>query len=406
MKYLFSSFLAVCLFISCGKEDTVTPPMVELPSLSMDPLSVVEGDETKSIFVTLRLNKLPGEAVLVTLETADLTATDGEDYIGFDSKQVEFGATDVQASCKIDILGDDEFEETEEFAVRVTQIDGATITTSQVVIQIENDDENIGVLIIPETGYTTPTSYPGMNLIWSDEFDGTELNDSNWTHQIGNTDEFGNTGWGNSELQFYREENTSIVEGNLVIKSDREIFGGFNYTSSRIRTKDKFDFKYGRVDIRAVLPTGKGIWPALWLLGTNFNDVGWPACGEIDIVEILGLNNPGDRIEATCHWSDPAAGGSLNHAQFGSSYTLPSGKFDEEFHVYTLEWSPNQIRVAVDDNFYFTINTTPATLSEFRNNFFLIFNTAVGGLRVGSPNASTVFPKFMIVDYIRVFQDN
>ena len=238
-------------------------------------------------------------------------------------------------------------------------------------------------------------------LVWSDEFNGTSLEASNWTREVG-----WNNGWGNNELQYYRPENTSFMEGHLVIQAKRETFGGAAYTSSRIITRDKFDFKYGRVDIRAVLPTGKGMWPALWMLGSNYTDVGWPACGEIDIVEILGQDNPGNQIKATVHWQDPNAGGSLNHAEFGDTYNLTSGNFDDEFHVYSLIWSENQIQALVDDKVYFTINTSSANLSEFRERFYLLFNVAVGGNAVGSPNSSTIFPKYMVVDYVRVFQDN
>jgi hypothetical protein len=134
----------------------------------------------------------------------------------------------------------------------------------------------------PTDGYISPESYDGFTLVWSDEFNGTSLSLDNWTHEIGT----GSNGWGNNELQFYRSNNTTVSDGSLTIEARKESFSGSNYTSSRIITQNKQEFKYGRIDIRAALPYGKGVWPALWMLGANFHQVGWPRCGEIAHVEI------------------------------------------------------------------------------------------------------------------------
>ncbi len=256
---------------------------------------------------------------------------------------------------------------------------------------------------IPSTGYSTPMSYPGYNLVWNDEFDGNSLS-SDWTHEIGT----GNNGWGNNELQYYRPENTEVRDGYLVITAKNETFGGRNYTSSRIITEGMQSFKYGRIDIRAALPEGQGLWPALWMLGSNFRSVGWPRCGEIDIMEMVGGSgtNRGDKVtHGTVHWHDPAVQNALNHAEFGGSKINPSGrKLSEDFHVYSIIWSANSITWYFDDVQFHQINTSPAELSEFRENFFFIFNVAVGGNWPGPPNSSTVFPQRMAVDYVRVFQ--
>ncbi len=151
---------------------------------------------------------------------------------------------------------------------------------------------------IPTQGLTSPNTYPGMTLVWSDEFDGSTLNEANWSHETGN----GQNGWGNNELQFYRPQNTRIQDGHLVITAKKEAFGGREYTSSRIITKGKQQFRYGRVDIRASLPKGQGIWPALWMLGSNFDTVSWPACGEIDIMEMVGGNGRENTVHGTVHW--------------------------------------------------------------------------------------------------------
>jgi len=258
-------------------------------------------------------------------------------------------------------------------------------------------DQTGSKVTIPKLGATSPTSYTNMKLVWADEFDGTALNSDFWSFETGN----GTNGWGNNELQFYRTQNTSIQDGHLVITAKKEPFGGKEYTSSRIITKSKKEFRYGRVDIRAALPKGQGIWPALWMLGSNFDTVSWPACGEIDIMEMIGGGGRENTVHGTVHWQNEG-----KHAQFGGKTTLPSGTFSDQFAVYSITWDATSIRWFVDNKQYHVIDTTPAELDEFRRNFFFIFNVAVGGNWPGSPNTTTTFPQHMIVDYVRVFQSN
>jgi beta-glucanase (GH16 family) len=232
-------------------------------------------------------------------------------------------------------------------------------------------------------------------LVWSDEFDGISLNLSNWTYEIGT----GSNGWGNNELQYYQEANTKLEEGYLIISAIKESKSGSSYTSSRIITKGKKSFKYGRVDIRAVLPEGQGIWPALWMLGENIGTVGWPKCGEIDIMEMIGGAGRENTTHGTVHWDNAGS-----YAMYGGDTTLVSGTFNDEFHVFSIVWNQNEIRWYVDGEEFHVIDITPAGLSEFHENFFFIFNVAVGGNWPGSPDISTEFPQDLIVDYIRVFQ--
>ena len=253
-------------------------------------------------------------------------------------------------------------------------------------------DQN--VTAAPTTGYTTPTSYPGYTLVWSDEFDGSSLS-SNWTFDIGT----GSSGWGNNELQYYTDQNYTVAGGYLEIKAKSETFNFQEYTSTRIKSQGINSWKYGRIDIRAALPYGKGIWPALWMLGDNISSVGWPSCGEIDIMEMIGGEGFNDRtIHGTAHWDQSG------HSQYGNSFTLPSGKFADEFHVFSIIWDASSIKWLVDDVQYNQLDITPAELSEFQNNFFLIFNVAVGGNWPGNPDATTLFPQSMYIDYVRVFQ--
>jgi beta-glucanase (GH16 family) len=246
----------------------------------------------------------------------------------------------------------------------------------------------------PTTGYTTPSSYPGYTLVWSDEFDGTSLS-ADWTFDIGT----GSWGWGNNELQYYTDQNYTVANGLLEIKAKSETFNSQDYTSTRLKTQGLQSWKYGRIDVRAAVPYGKGIWPAIWMLGDNISTVSWPACGEIDIMELIGGEGLNDRtVYGTGHWEQ------AGHAQYGDSYSLTSGKFADEFHVFSIIWDANSIKWLVDDIQYNQLDITPSELSEFKEKFFLILNVAVGGNWPGSPDATTIFPQSMYVDYVRVFQ--
>jgi len=249
---------------------------------------------------------------------------------------------------------------------------------------------------IPTTGYVTPDSYPNYSLVWSDEFSGSSLS-SDWVHDIGN----GSWGWGNNELQFYKEENTVVEDGLLKITAKEESTASFNYSSSRIKTQGIQSFQYGRIDVRAALPYGQGYWPAIWMLGENISTVGWPYCGEIDIMELVGGGSFNDRtIYGTVHWSDNGT-----HASYGEANSLPAGEmYAEEFHVFSIIWNASSIRFLRDDIQYHDIDISGSDLSAFQNNFFLILNVAVGGNWPGSPNNNTLFPQTMAVDYVRVFQ--
>lgn len=386
--------------MSCGDEAIPMPPDENdaLPTVSLEGINVLEGNTSeKSIFASIRLSKSSDTNIEVLVESIDGTAKADEDYRPV-SMNVVFAAGAVQENIKLDIIGDEMSEVDEYFTLRITSATGATIGVEGVRVTIENDDQGNGVVAIPSTGYTTPEAYASMDLIWSDEFSGTELDQSNWTYEIGN----GSSGWGNNELQFYRKENTSIVDGNLVIAARDETFNGFKYTSSRLITKDKFEFTHGRVDIRAVIPEGQGIWPALWMLGANISEVGWPRCGEIDIMELVG-HEP-SKVHATVHYPNANGDRLLN----GTSTDLTGGKkFSDEFHVFSLVWEEDRIKIYLDDKLYYNSTRTSLGVQNpypFNEPFFFIMNVAVGGNWPGSPDASTLFPQNMIVDYIRVFQ--
>ena len=242
-------------------------------------------------------------------------------------------------------------------------------------------------------------SDPAYQLVWSDEFDGTTLDLGKWEPQIG-TGCPSLCGWGNNELQYYRAENATVSGGLLTISAKEEAFGGKAYTSARLRTKDLGDWRYGRFEMRAKMPIGRGIWPAFWMLPTDEVYGGWPFSGEIDILEYLGQDP--SRIFGTLHYGGPFS------TFVSTATTLSSGTFHDGFHEFALEWDPHEIRWYLDGQLYacnshwFSANGEyPA---PFDQRFHLLLNMAVGGNLPGSPDASTVFPQELVVDWVRVWQ--
>ncbi len=389
-KMRMSPYLLLILLLA-GCTKTVDP--VVIPLVNIEGLTVDEGDADKAIFIRLLLSEATTETVTAYIKTYDGTAKASEDYLPLDNAAVVFAPGSTMSEYKIDLKGDKLLEQDESFTVRIENVVGGKIGTVEATVTILNDESSTNELFIPPTGATSPLSYPNMTLIWQDEFSGPTPDPNYWTFEIGT----GSNGWGNNESQYYRAENTSIVDGNLVIEARKELFGGRLYTSSRMITKGKFEFQYGRVDIRAALPFGKGIWPALWMLGSNISTVGWPACGEIDIMELIG-HQP-SILYGTAHWSHAG-----QHASFGGNTKLSTGTFNDAFHVFSLVWTPTQLQWLLNNQVYHVLDITPAELSEFHQDYFFIFNVAVGGNWPGYPNATTVFPQHMIVDYIRVFQ--
>jgi beta-glucanase (GH16 family) len=256
---------------------------------------------------------------------------------------------------------------------------------------------------------TCPTAYASnptvWTLVWSDEFDGpsgSPVNPSKWSFDIG-----GN-GWGNNELETYtsRPANSDLEGGLLVIKALKETFTGpdnitRNYTSARLLTRNKFSQAFGRFEARIKIPFGQGLWPAFWMLGDNINTAGWPTCGEIDIMENIGRE--ASIVHGTFH--GPGYSGANG---IGAAYALSNGrKFSDDFHTFAVEWEPNVVRFYVDGLLYKTL--TPSDLPAgkswvFDHPFFIILNVAVGGSWPGNPDATTVFPQQMLVDYVRVYQ--
>ena len=388
MKYpkIFTIISLFSILNSCNSNDEK-----KLPSIFIESIQVEEGNTTNYLEVMLTLTNSVDYDLSVDVRTVDGTAIKGKDYTDL-YEVIIFSAGQEQASFNIEILGDNIPEDNEIFSIRLENPLNVEIDNSTATITIINDDEHN--FSIPESGYSTPEIYAGMTLVWSDEFDGPSINSNNWTFEIGT----GNWGWGNNELQNYQEDTTSIIDGNLVIEARRQSLDNSNYTSSRLITRGKQSFQYGRVDIRAVMPEGQGIWPALWMLGSNLLQVGWPTCGEIDIMEMIGGGERDNVVHGTAHWDQSG------HVSYGQSMTNNSGKLSEEYHVYSIIRDEQSIRWYFDDVNFNTIDITPAALSAFHDDFYFIMNVAVGGVWAGSPDNTTLFPQWMIIDYIRVFQ--
>jgi len=241
-----------------------------------------------------------------------------------------------------------------------------------------------------------PGAPPGFpQLVWSDEFSGTSINTANWGFDLGNG------GFGNNELQNYtnRTQNARIENGMLVIEARQENLGGSAYTSARMKTQGLRSFGINTwVEARINAPEGQGIWPAFWMLGNSISTVGWPSCGEIDIMEIQGQNP--FRNFGTMHWADVNGA----HASFGGIFNS-SSSLSAGFHTYAISRTGSAIKWYVDGVQYHEGNIAGGinSTSEFQGQFFILLNVAVGGNFVGSPNSSTVFPQQMQVDWVRVW---
>lgn len=387
------ALIAFFLFVSaaCSKSDNKP-----LPSLSAGDMTQLRNNKATTTFhFTVVVYPASTSNINVHYATKDGSAVSGKDYTAV-SGTLTIPANQTSGYIDVVVTADSLRQNDQNFFLDLSSPENATLKVSQVTGTIQNQGT---YLPVDNAGYLSASNYTGMNLAWSDEFNGKTLNASNWTYETGGS------GWGNNELEYYtnKDLNTFLTGGYLVIEARKESVGTNNYTSARLITKDKKTFTYGRIDIRAKLPKGKGIWPALWMLGNNISQsgYGWPACGEIDIMELLGDNF--QKYYSTVHW------GQFNssfHDSKGSNYTLTSGNFYDTFHVFSMLWDSGKMTFLIDDNPYFTVNKSEIATGTypFDKPFFFILNVAVGGNWPGNPDVSTIFPQRMIVDYVRVFQ--
>jgi len=244
-------------------------------------------------------------------------------------------------------------------------------------------------------------SIKGYKLVWNDEFNESAVNPANWIYETGDGTDYGlPAGWGNNEKQIYTSsnENSGIVtdegESVLAITAVSDNSGG--YTSAKLTTEKLFSMRFGRIDIKAKLPIGRGIWPAFWMLGDNRDSIKWPGCGEIDIIEVLG-HEPA-KLYSTLHFTDV----NHEHGEIQNIYEMASGNFSEAYHIFTLDWTPDSLTYSLDGMQLKGI-AIESDMKEFLRSCYLILNIAVGGYWPGNPNETTIFPQTMFVDYIRVY---
>ncbi len=352
IKILLSIILTIFLFISCSGDNGGT------------------GDSDS-------INK-PSNLVVLATPIGVSTQNPNGDGSGI----VNFKLTANNATSYRIALGDGEIRETTTGTLTYTyNVSGTNSYT--VFVSAYNGSQFISTSI-------TITLYVAPKAIWADEFNVNGAPDATkWVYDIGT----GSWGWGNNEAQYYtnRAENIKVENGVLKIISKKENFSGSNYTSARIKTQGKFSFKYGKVEIKAKLPEGRGTWPALWMLGNNITTAGWPACGEIDIMEHVG--NMPNKIHGTLHFPNFSGGNAVT-----KSINITNAS--SEFHIYTLDWRADTIQFYVDGILYHTFTNTASL--PFNQNFFLIINSAMGGNFGGTIDPNFVSSTFEI-DYIRVF---
>ena len=309
------------------------------------------------------------------------------------------GTLELSSDGSFTYMPNPDYFGSDSFTVNVTYLSGES-STSTVTLTIED---------VPDT-----LEEWGWSMVWSDEFDGNTLDAANWTPQAGDGSDLGLVRWGNNELQWYQSENITVADGNLKITARaEEVVPTFPYTSGRMRSIDKVDIKYGRIEARVKTPAGQGLWSAFWMLPTASPYGGWAASGEIDIMEVINAGTPAEDTFGTLHHGFPWP---LNQ-QNGKPIEVAA---DEDFHTYAIEWEQDEIRWYLDNEHYHTIRSDHWRTyyyggrdtgyaegqgdAPFDTEFHILLNLAVGGFLPGAPDAATVFPAEMLVDYVRVYE--
>lgn len=400
MKHLPICLAGALFALSCSKSgsngggQSKTPALI--PTIGINSITQVRDTSNASTYTfAVTLSQQTTDTVSVTYATADSSAFAGQDYTAA-SGTLTFTPGNSVGVIKVTVTPSNLRSANTIFLVKLSNPVNGTLSTPEGDGIIENQGNNLGS---DTTGYQTPTSYVGYKLLWSDEFNESTVNTNYWQYDLGNG------GWGNNELECYTDSNATVANGYLQIQAKQQtvVYNGAtsNYTSTRMNTAGKFSFMYGRVDIRAKLPVAPGMWPALWFLGNDFGTAGWPACGETDLMELVGSDS--HLVTGSIHWLE----GNGQEGTLNNTYTLPNGAdYSQKFHVFSLVWTAAQITMYVDDIPYMSESNTSISSGTwpFNQTQFMIFNVAVGGDWPGSPTAQTVFPQSMYVDYVRVFQ--
>jgi len=371
-KLLAYSLLTGSILVGCGggSANSPEPPPQVNRAPTITSASIISATVGEDLSFTVTATDADNDSV--TLSVSDLP-----DWLTFDSGVLS-GTPNAEG----------------EFSVEVSATDGE-----------DTSSQTITITVAPE-----PAKW---QLVWSDEFDGESLNTQHWNIETGDGSQYGIPGWGNNELEWYQGENIAVAEGELIITAKEESSNGYNYTSGRMRSDGKVDIKYGRIEAKIKAPAGQGLWPAFWMLPTDSQYGGWASGGEIDIMEIVSAQgNADDSLHGTIHFG---MAWPLNASDGGSV----TGDWTNDYHVYAIEWDDSEIRWYVNDThfatasaqswwsyYYKDLNTGYDAPEDapFNQSFHLLLNLAVGGNWPGSPNADTVFPSELRVDYVRVYE--
>ena len=382
---------SIILFVCCSKSNSESAQ--SLPVANSATANIVRPDITSSVKIKVDLSTNYTKDVSIQYATTDGTAKAGKDYTAA-SGTLTIPAGSSSGYIDVVIAGDSLRQSQQKFSVSLSNPVNCTLKSNTIDIYISNDGT---YLPFDTTGYKSPDSYPGYILKWSDEFNTKDINATNWKFETGT----GSNGWGNNELENYtsRSQNAFTSGGSLIIEARQETYNSSAYTSARMVSAGLQEFQFGHIDIRAKLPVAKGMWPAIWMLGSNISQAGWPKCGEMDIMELVGTYP--SRVTSTLHWANAAGNDMLK----GTNYSILNADFSQQFHVFSADWKQDTIAFSVDGNLFLTVtNNDIAPLNNpFNSPFFFILNVAVGGNWPGPPDGTTVFPQRMYVDYVRVF---
>ncbi len=393
-KLKFLSFLIILTSFSCSDNSADTPtPSINQAEVSISGTSKIEGAGNSIMEFVVRTKAVAEAEVTISYSLKGITAEPNVDFTTTE-EQVVIPIGSNSATISIPIIDDEIKEVDEKLSITLTNATNATITAALAIGLIRDNDEPV----YTEDGYSTSPNHYGYDLEWADEFSTNVLNTDFYNYDLGDGCP-DLCGWGNRELQAYTDqpENIFLKDGKLIIRASKK---GINeYTAAKVQTKDKQLFQFGRIDVRAKLPEGQGIWPAIWMLGQNIDAVGWPACGEIDIMELVG-HEP-KTTHGTAHWG-PQGG---PNKYLTKSYDIEE-KFSERFHVFSLVWEFNELVWYMDELpiHSFSPSNTQGELYPFNQTFYMIFNIAIGGNWPGNPDETTVFPQQMEIDYIRYFK--
>lgn len=389
-----------CIFASCsdGTDPMVNPPAQTItPTLSVQAAAGIETNTDGKLEFEIKLDRSDfTSAVSFDYSVTGITAEPGVDFMQTSGQStIDVGTSSIKIA--VPILNDDMKEIDETLSLTISNPKNATIQSATAIGNIIDNDES---QLSDEDGYNTPTSYYGYSQVWNQDFSEATLDESIYNYEMGDGCP-DICGWGNEELQNYTndEENIKLADGKLSITATQQDV--LSFKSARITTKDKVEIQYGRIDVRAKLPKGQGLWPAIWMLGANIDEVGWPACGEIDNMEFLG--HEVNKIHGTAHYGEQGAGSTFKTSTYASG-----DDYTEGYHVFTLIWELNKLTWYVDETKFHSLERKDIGSAQWRFNqpFFFIFNVAVGGRFPGNPDETTVFPQTMDIDYIRVFQPN